>query len=546
MSPWNQIYDPAGNIIVSSLVALIPIAFFFVALLVLRMKGHIACTITVILTAIIAVLFYGMPVPYLIATGIYGFLYGLWPIAWIILAAVFLYKLSVKTGYFDIIRYSIVTVSDDQRIQILLVSYGFGAFLEGAAGFGAPVAITTALLVGLGVPPLYAGGLCLLANAAPGAFGAMGIPVIVGGQVIGADPFLISRLAMPLLAGLAFIIPFLLVLIVDGLRGLREVWPITLVAALTFTITQTLIAVFVGPELPDIAAALATLLAIPLFLKFWTPATSFRFPQNSKATSVTGPEKTYGTSDIIRAWMPFIILTVFVAIWSIAPFKNLFKPGGPLASTVITFPFPYLNDLIIKMPPVSLEPKPYHSIFKLDLISSVGTSIMLTAILSTFVLRARPRDAAAIFFQTLNELKIPIYSIGMVLSFAYLANYSGLSATLALLFAATSSAFTFLSPILGWLGVFLTGSDTSSNALFGGLQAATGQQINVSGPLLVAANAVGGSVGKMISPQSIAVACAAVGIVGREGEMLKFTLKWSILLVLMVSSLLIIRIYLFG
>lgn len=540
MSSWSQNYDPAHNILLSSAVAMLPILFFFITLLVLRIKGYIASTLTVLLTSIIALAFYHMPVACIVASWGYGFLYGLWPIAWIILGAVFLYKLSVKSGYFEIIRKSIIAVTDDQRLQIILVAYAFGAFLEGAAGFGAPVAITTALLVGLGVSPIIAGGLCLLANAAPGAFGAMGIPVIVGGQVINTDPSLIAHQAMPSLAVISLAVPFILVFIADGLRGLREVWLPTLVAAVTFAGVQTIVALSVGPELPDIVAALATLLVLPVFLRVWKPA------NKKKQTEQKAAEQNVSAAEIMRAWAPFAVLTVCVAIWSSGPFKSLFKPDGALSWTSFTFRFPLLHDVIIKMPPVTSKPTPYHAFFQFDPISSVGTSIMLAAIISTFIVKIKPAQAISIFLETLKELLIPIYTIGTVLSFAFLANYSGVSATLALLFASTGSFFVFLSPVLGWLGVFLTGSDTSSNALFGGLQAATGAQIHVSGALLVAANTVGGAVGKMISPQSIAVACAAVNIVGKEGEILQFTLKWSLLLVGIVGLLVVGQTLLFN
>lgn len=535
MSPWAQVYDPIGNIWFSGAVALIPILFFFFALLYLHMKGHIACTITVGITFALAVAFYGMPVFMALAACLYGFAYGLWPISWIIIGAVFLYKVSVRTGQFDIIRHSISTVSEDQRIQLLLVAFAFGAFLEGAAGFGAPVAITTALLVGLGFPPIYAAGLCLIANAAPGAFGAMGIPVIVGAQVIGAEPYMVGRLVVMQLIVIGVVIPFWLVGVVDGLRGIRETWPVILVTGATFAITQTLTALVIGPELPDIIAPLVTMVAIPVFLRIWKPSRIFRFETGETPADAIVEKATYTAPQILRAWSPFIILTAFVAVWSIKPFKALFAAGGPLDWTVLVVRFPGLHNLVLKMAPVVPSPTPYAAIFKVDFVSSVGTAILLAGVMSVLFLKMRPKDAVATFTDTLRELKTPIYAIGMVLAFAFLANYSGLSTTLALVLAMTKGAFTFFAPLLGWLGVFLTGSDTSSNALFGGLQAATGRQIGVSGELLVAANTVGGAVGKMISPQSIAVASAAVGLVGQEGALLQFTLKCSIVLAILVG-----------
>jgi L-lactate transport len=278
MQTWAQVYDPLGNIWLSSLIALIPIAFFFMALTVLRMKGHIAGTITVVLALAVAILFYQMPVPMALASAGYGFLYGLWPIAWIIITAVFLYKITVKTGQFDIVRSSVLSVTEDQRLQMLLVGFAFGAFLEGAAGFGAPVAITAALLVGLGFNPLYAAGLCLIANTAPVAFGAMGIPITVAGQVTGLDPFQIGQMAGRQLPLLSVIVPFWLVAIMDGWRGIKETYPAILVAGVTFAVTQFLTANYIGPELPDITSAIVSLISLTLFLKVWKPKNIFRFP----------------------------------------------------------------------------------------------------------------------------------------------------------------------------------------------------------------------------------------------------------------------------
>ena len=376
---------------------------------------------------------------------------------------------------------------------------------------------------------------CLIANAAPGAFGAMGIPVIVGAQVIGAEPYAVGRLVVMQLILIGVIIPFWLVAVVDGMRGIRETWPIILFTGVVFALTQSLTALLIGPELPDIIAPLVTMVAIPVFLRFWKPSRVFRFDTGDTPADAVIDNTSYTSSQIIRAWSPFIILTAFVAIWSIKPFKALFAAGGPLNWTVLVIQFPGLHNLVLKTAPIVPSPTPYAAIFKLDFISSVGTAILLAGVMTVLFLKMRPTDAFVTFRDTLRELRIPIYAIGMVLAFAFLANYSGLSSTLALVLAMTKSAFTFFAPLLGWLGVFFTGSDTSSNALFGGLQAATGRQIGVSGELLVAANTVGGAVGKMISPQSIAVASAAVGLVGREGELLHFTLKCSIILAVLVG-----------
>jgi len=539
MPAWQQIYDPLGNLWLSALIAAIPIIFFFVALAVFRMKGHVAGTITVVLALLVSVAFYRMPVPMALASAAYGFLYGLWPIAWIIVTAVFLYKVTVKTGQFEIIRASVVSLTEDQRLQMLLVGFAFGAFLEGAAGFGAPVAITAALLVGLGFNPLYAAGLCLITNTAPVAFGAMGIPITVAGQVTGIDAFKIGQMAGRQLPLLSLIIPLWVVLAMDGLRGLRETWPAILITGASFAVTQFFTSNFIGPELPDITSALVSLICLATFLKFWKPKRIFRFP----GQEVTVEAVRYPIGQVLKAWSPFAILTVFVTVWSLKPFKAMFGKAGSLAWTVINVPVPMLDKLAIKMPPIVSAATPYAASYSFNVVSATGTAILLAAIVTVVMLRMKPALALQTFGSTVNELKRPIYSIGMVLAFAFVANYSGLSATLALLLAGTGAAFPFFSPLLGWLGVFLTGSDTSSNALFCNLQATTAHQIGVSDTLLVAANTTGGVTGKMISPQSIAVACAAVGLVGKESDLFRFTVKHSLMLATLVGLITLAQAY---
>ena len=540
MQAWQQTYDPLGNLWLSSLVAAIPILFFFVALAVFRMKGHVAGTITVVLALLVSILFYRMPVQMALASAAYGFLYGLWPIAWIIVTAVFLYKVTVKTGQFEIIRASVVSLTEDQRLQMLLVGFAFGAFLEGAAGFGAPVAITAALLVGLGFNPLYAAGLCLITNTAPVAFGAMGIPITVAGQVTGIDAFKIGQMAGRQLPLLSLIVPLWVVLIMDGLRGLRETWPAIVVTGASFAITQFLTSNFVGPELPDITSALVSLICLASFLRYWKPKRIFRF----SGQEVTVKAERHSLGQVLKAWSPFAILTIFVTVWSLKPFKALFAKEADLAWTVINVDVPMLHKLVTKMPPIVKAASPYPASYAFNALSATGTAILLAAIVTVAMLRMRPLEAVKLFGTTLVELKRPIYSIGMVLAFAFVANYSGLSATLALLLAGTGAAFPFFSPLLGWLGVFLTGSDTSSNALFCNLQATTAHQIGVSDTLLVAANTTGGVTGKMISPQSIAVACAAVGLVGREADLFRFTVKHSLMLAGLVGVITVVQAYL--
>ncbi|PAA95439.1 L-lactate permease [Serratia fonticola] len=544
MEVWQQVYDPIGNIWLSSAVAALPIAFFFLALIKLKLKGHIAATLTVGIALLVALFLYRMPIDRALAAVVYGFFYGLWPIAWIIIAAVFVYQISVKTGQFDIIRSSILSITPDQRLQMLIVGFCFGAFLEGAAGFGAPVAITAALLVGLGFNPLYAAGLCLIVNTAPVAFGAMGIPIIVAGQVTGLDSFEIGQMVGRQLPFLTIIVLFWIMAIMDGWRGIKETWPAVVVAGGSFALAQYLSSNFLGPELPDIISSLVSLVCLTLFLRVWQPKRLFRFDHAEGAVvDQKLVQQRYALGQIIRAWMPFIFLTATVTLWSIPPFKALFAQGGALYEWVFSIPVPFLDKLVAKMPPVVANITPYVAVFKLDWFSATGTAIMVAAIASVIYLRMKPKDALTTLAETLKALMLPIYSIGMVLAFAFISNYSGLSATLALALAHTGSAFTFFSPFLGWLGVFLTGSDTSSNALFAALQATTAQQIGVSDVLLVAANTTGGVTGKMISPQSIAIACAAVGLVGKESDLFRFTVKHSLIFTCMVGVITTLQAY---
>ena len=549
MQTWQQLYTPLGSLGLSAAAALIPIVFFFLALAVFRLKGHIAGSITLALSMLVAIFAFQMPTDMALAAAGYGFAYGLWPIAWIIVAAVFLYKLTVKSGQFEIIRSSVMAITDDQRLQVLLIAFCFGAFLEGAAGFGAPVAITAALLVGLGLNPLYAAGLCLIANTAPVAFGALGIPIIVAGQVSGLDAFKIGAMAGRQLPFLSIFVPFWLMFMMDGVRGVKETWPAALIAGTTFAITQFLTSNFVGPELPDITSALVSIVSLTLFLKVWQPqrASDTVVVSGGSAVIMGGPgglnkprssvASPYSLGQIIKAWSPFLILTGMVTIWTLKPFKALFAADGALQAFTFNIPVPHLDQLVMKTAPIVANVTAMPAVYKFDLIAASGTAILFSAIIAMLVLRITPKIGLTTFKETLIELRWAIVSIGMVLAFAFVMNYSGMSSTLALVLAGTGAAFPFFSPFLGWLGVFLTGSDTSANALFGSLQATTAHQLGVSDVLMVAANSSGGVTGKMISPQSIAVACAATGLVGRESDLFRFTLKHSLFFATIVGCI---------
>src|SRR5690606_30092795 len=433
--------------------------------------------------------------------------------------------------------------------------FSFGAFLEGAAGFGAPVAITAALLVDLGFNPLYAAGLCLIANTAPVAVGALGIPITMAGQVTGIDAFKIGAMTGRQLPLLSIIVPFWLVAMMDGWRGIKETWPAALVAGASFAITQYFTSNFIGPELPDITSALVSLVSLTLFLKAWQPKRA----EDSEVVGVSGGAARMGGfgrprsptpsphsfSEILKAWSPFLILTVLVTIWALKPFKAMFAPGGALEQFVFLFAIPHLDQLVMKVAPIVANPTALPAVFKLDPISATGTAIFFSALVSMVILKIDLKTGLTTLKETFIELKWPILSIGMVLAFAFVTNFSGMSTTLALVLAGTGALFPFFSPFLGWLGVFLTGSDTSSNALFSSLQATTAHQIGVNDTLLVAANTSGGVTGKMISPQSIAVACAATGMVGKESDLFRFTLKHSLIFAAMAGLITLAQAYVF-
>lgn len=555
---WTQVYDPAGNMLLSFVIALIPILFFFWALAIKRMRGHYAGLLTVLLAILVSLFYYGMPFSLALESTLLGGAVGLWPIGWIIVAAVFLYKLTVKAGQFEVIRNSIASLTEDRRLQALLIAFSFGAFLEGAAGFGTPVAISAAILVGLGFNPLYAAGLCLIANTAPVAFGAIGIPIITAGKVTGIDAHLISQMVGRQLPLLSIFVPFWLVFIMSGWKKTIEVLPAILISGFSFAITQYLTSNFLGPELPDIASSIVSMVALALFLKVWQPKSVFRFkdekiPDTSKPapkknfhqgelvlehSATVDTSKSYSTGQIIKAWSPFLILIVMVTLWG--GVKSVKDAIGKL--TVI-FPIPGLDKMILKAQPIVEKLTPYAAEYKFDILAAAGSSILVTAFITKFVLSISWSDWGQTFGETLRELRNPLIMIASVLGLAYIANYSGISATLGLGFATTGKLFPFFSPFLGWLGVFLTGSDTSSNALFGNLQKITGTQIGVDPTLMVAANSSGGVTGKMISPQSIAVATAATGLIGREGELFRFTLKHSLLFAAIVGVITYLQAY---
>jgi lactate permease len=545
---WTQNFTPVGdNLALSALVALIPILYFFWALAVKRMKGYMAGITTLLVALAVVVVVYKMPVGMAVMSVSQGALYGILPIGWIIITSVFLYKLTVKTGQFDIIRNSVLSITEDRRLQALLVAFSFGAFLEGAAGFGAPVAISAALLVGLGFHPLYAAGICLIANTAPVAFGAIGIPITAMEGPTGVPAMEISKMVGRQLPFLSVFIPFYLVVIMAGFKKTMEVLPAILVSGISFALTQYLSSNFLGPELPDILSALVSLAALAIFLKFWKPKSIFHFQSDAYsevAATASAKKAAHTKGEVFKAWSPFLVLTAFISIWGIPSIKaaltghyegtnGILKLINTLGYRLTFMPeVPGLNNKIL-----NASGQPIAAVYKLELLGAAGTAILLAAVMTKFIVKISWKDWTATFAETLKELKFPIITIGAVVGFAYVTNASGMSTTLGMALAKTGMLFPFFSPFLGWLGVFITGSDTSSNLLFGNLQKVTATSIGMDPVLALAANSSGGVTGKMISPQSIAVACAAVGLAGKESDLFRFTVKHSIILIFLIGIL---------
>lgn len=527
MTQWTQIYDPLGNIWLSALVAFLPILCFLVSLLVFKLKGYVAAFFTVVLASALALLVYDMPFSLIGASFVQGFAQGMWPIAWIIIAAIFLYKLSVKSGSFEVIKQSVISITPDHRIQVILIGFCFGSFLEGAIGFGGPVAITAALLVGLGLKPLYAAGLCLIANTAPVAFGAVGIPIIAMANLVGVEQYEVSAMVGRMLVPLSLTVPFFIVFLMDGFKGVKETFPAILVAAVSFTATQFISSNYLGAELPDIVSAVVSLICTTAFLKIWKPSNIFRLDDQTDFTNNTQ----LSNGEIFKAWLPFILLIACIILWTQPWFKALFAKGGVFDYTVVTLAANNVGTTIVDATGKAVGLNLNISFVGLQ----AGTAILIAAFLSIWFLKIKANDAAECFWDTLKEMAIPCITIGLVVSFAFIAKNAAMSTTLGLAFAQTGDAFAFFSPVIGWIGVFLTGSDTSSNLLFGPLQQVTARELGIGEALFLAANSVGGVVGKMISPQSIAIACAAVGLVGRESELFKFTLKYSVAFIILIG-----------
>ncbi len=535
---WEQNYYPiAGSLAYSTLAAAIPLLILFYMLGVKRKPSWMAALFALGVAIVLALAVVGMPPTQALTSVIYGAAFGMFPIAWIVFASIMLYRVTVETGKFEIIKDSIGSLSDDRRLQALLIAFSFGAFIEGAAGFGTPVAVAAAMMTGLGFSPFYAAYICLLANTAPVAFGSIGIPVVTLAGITGLPMGPLSAMTGRLCALLALVIPAYMIVVMAGYRKALEVLPAIVACGVTFAAVQFSVSNFIGPELTDILSALASVGALVLVMRLWRPAAIFRLEGDAPAAEF--PHK-HSFGEIVHAWSPYILLVALVLMWGLGPVKVFVNTFN------IPIEVPGLHQMITRMPPVTATPQPYAAVFNLNWLAAAGTSCFIAAMLASLVLGMSPKKFAALFVATLRQLALPMLTIASVLALAFLMNYSGMTSTLGLAFAATGVAFPFFSALLGWMGVFLTGSDTSSNALFGNLQVVTANALGLNPVLTASTNAAGGVLGKMISLQSIAVAVAATGMaVSDEGKLFRATLRHSIILAVFMGVVALAFAYVF-
>jgi lactate permease len=539
---WNQTYTPLGNIFTSALVAAIPVVVLLGLLGFLHVKAHWAAIAGLIAAWGIAVSLFRMPPVLATSAACYGAAFGLFPIGWIVLNAIFVYDITVKTGKFEIVKHSVAALASDRRIQLLLIAFSFGAFIEGAAGFGTPVAISGAMLIGLGFRPLQAAGLSLIGNTAPVAFGALGTPIITLNAVTHLPLESLSAMVGRMLPFFSLVVPFWLVAAMVGLRRMWEVWPACLTVGVSFATTQFLVSNYHGPWVVDIAGALVSMIALVVLLRFWQPRSTWRFShdENNDEDSPVQPAAAPMPSrrEVLIAWMPWILLSVLVFVWGIPQYKKALDSVSIVKVTV-----PYLDKSVCRMPPVVPKPEPEGAVFNFNWLSAAGTGLLLAGIISGFLLRLSPLELLRTYRGTLWRVRLSLLTIAAMLALGFTSRYAGLDTAMGLALASTGGFFPFFSPLLGWLGVALTGSDTSSNVLFGNLQQVSAQQIGVSPVLLASANASGGVMGKMIDAQSIVVASVATGGGASAGDILRYVFFHSLALALLVGVLVYLQAY---
>ena len=532
---WNQVYTPvAGNLLLSALVAAIPVVVLLGLLAFFHVRAHIAAIIGLATSLLIAIVVYHMPIPLALAAAGNGAAYGFFPIGWIVLGAIFIYDITVETGQFEVIRATIANLASDDRLQALIIAFSFGAFIEGAAGFGTPVAISAAMLIGLGFKPLLASGIALIGNTAPVAFGALGTPIIALAKVTGLPLEQLSAMVGRQLPFFSVIVPFWLIWAMSGRKKMWEVWPACLTCGLSFAIVQFLVSNYHGPWVVDIAASLTSIVALLVLLKFWQPREIMR--QHNAAGEVAKPT----TKAALIAWMPWIILSIVVFVWGLPDVKAWLNK-----LSVFNLVVPYLHNQVFRTPPVVAQAKAEEAIFVVNWLSATGTGLLISAIISGLLLGLQPHKLIQMFGRTIWRVRYSLVTIAAMMALGFSTRYGGLDATMGLAFASTGSLFPFFSPLLGWLGVALTGSDTSANVLFGNLQQITAQQVGISPVLAAAANSSGGVMGKMIDAQSIVVAGVATGQVGNEGEILRYVFWHSLALASLVGLMVYLQAYVF-
>ena len=544
---WSQVYNPFGNAALSTIAAAIPAAFLLIMIASGRVKVHIAAVVALATAVAIAVFGFTMPAGMALRAVGFGLLTGFFPIGWIILNVIFLYRLTVERGWFAIMQQSIGDITPDRRLQLLLIAFAFGAFFEGASGFGTPVAVTGTILMGLGFSPLAAAGLSLIANTAPVAFGALGTPIVGLSAATGLDPYQLGAMVGRQLPPFSVIVPFWLIWAFAGFRATLEIWPAALVCGLTFGVSQFLISNYINPWMAAIGAAIVCLVCLRGFLLIWQPKTiwtsaALRITDHSHSTMPPPKPRAEqpSTGELVKAWMPWLILCIILGSWGTDAVKNflnsLFAPA---------FPIEGLHNLIQRMPPVVARPTSEAAVFTFTFFSYSGTAILLSAIIAALFMGFKPARIVKAYFETLGVVKYSLVTISAMLALGTLTRYAGADATLGLAFAATGVLYPFFGTMLGWLGVALTGSDTASNVLFGGLQKVTAEQLHLSPILMAAANSSGGVMGKMIDAQSIVVASTATGWFGHESSILRFVFVHSIALAVLVGLLITLQAYVY-
>jgi lactate permease len=534
------------------MVAAIPVIILLGLLGFAHIKAHWAAILGLVASLSIAIFVYGMPSKLALAAAANGAAYGLLPIGWIILGAIFVYDIAVKTGDFEVVKHSIAGIADDRRIQLLLIGFSFGAFIEGAAGFGTPVAIAGAMLIGLGFRPLQAAILCLIGNTAPVAYGALGIPVITLAKVTGLPEMALSQMVGRQLPIFSLMVPFWLIWTMAGRKKMVEVWPACLTAGLSFAITQFVVSNFFGPSLVDIAGSLVSMGALIVLLKFWQPKTTWSFEHESASDRMSdaASRPNHSGGRVFKAWTPWILLCVFVFAWGYPAFRDVLNGGVKghenflNGVSVVNIPIPALDKAVIKAAPVVTKPTAEGAVYTFNWLSATGTSLILTGIVSGLLLGLSVGDLFKVFLGTLKRIRISLLTITAMLALGFSTRYAGLDATMGLAFASTGVLFPFFSPLLGWLGVALTGSDTSSNVLFGGLQRIGAEKLGINPILSCGANSSGGVMGKMIDAQSIVVAGVATGQQGHEGDILRGVFWHSLALACLVGVVVFLQAYL--